>query len=107
MAQSEMVDERRVTHRAEDEEREQRGQHAEDQGDAAAKLRKRGRGLKGEDLAQPPTIADYAVMHARGIPVFIYNTVSAEQAAYVAERCEATMAIVDQRGRGMISGLWG
>src|SRR6201996_8914206 len=27
------------------------------------------------------TIADYAVMHARGVPVFIYPTVSPEQAA--------------------------
>ena len=27
------------------------------------------------------TIADYAVMHARGIPVFVYPTVSPEQAA--------------------------
>jgi long-chain acyl-CoA synthetase len=43
------------------------------------------------------TIAEYAVMHARGVPVFIYDTVSAEQAAYVAGHCEATMAIVDRR----------
>jgi len=43
------------------------------------------------------TIADYAVMHARGVPVFIYDTVSAGQAAYVAGHCEATVAIVEQR----------
>jgi long-chain acyl-CoA synthetase len=42
------------------------------------------------------TIADYAVMHARGVPVFIYNTVSAEQAAYIAGHCEASFAIVER-----------
>jgi long-chain acyl-CoA synthetase len=43
------------------------------------------------------TIADYAVMHARGVPVFIYPTVSAEQAAYIAGHCEATVAIVERQ----------
>jgi len=43
------------------------------------------------------TVADYAVMHARGVPVFIYNTVAPEQAAYIAGHCEATVAIVEQR----------
>jgi long-chain acyl-CoA synthetase len=42
------------------------------------------------------TIADYAVMHARCVPVFIYGA-SAEQAAYVAGHCDATAAIVEQR----------
>jgi long-chain acyl-CoA synthetase len=42
------------------------------------------------------TIADYAVMHARAVPVFIYTTVSAEQAAYITAHCEATVAIVEQ-----------
>ena len=42
------------------------------------------------------TVADYAVMHARGVPVFIYTTVAAEQAAYIAGHCEATVAIVEQ-----------
>lgn len=42
------------------------------------------------------TIADYAVMHARGVPVFIYNTVSAEQAAYIAGHCEAAVAILER-----------
>ena len=41
------------------------------------------------------TIADYAVLHARGVPVFIYNTVSAEQAAYIAGHCAATVAFVE------------
>jgi long-chain acyl-CoA synthetase len=42
------------------------------------------------------TIADYAVMHARGVPVFIYNTVTAEQAAYIAGHCEAAIAFVER-----------
>jgi long-chain acyl-CoA synthetase len=42
------------------------------------------------------TVADYAVMHAGGVPVFIYNTVSAEQAAYIAGHCEAAVAIVER-----------
>ena len=41
------------------------------------------------------TIADYAVMHARGVPVFLYNTLAPEQAAYIAGHCEATVAIVE------------
>ncbi|HTU75988.1 MAG TPA: AMP-binding protein [Trebonia sp.] len=40
------------------------------------------------------TIADYAVMHARGVPVFLYNTLAPEQAAYITGHCEATVAIV-------------
>ena len=43
------------------------------------------------------TIADYAVMHARAVPVFIYSPLSAEQAAYTAGHCEATMAIIEQQ----------
>ncbi|MGH3164396.1 MAG: AMP-binding protein, partial [Trebonia sp.] len=43
------------------------------------------------------TVADYAVMHARGVPVFIYNTVTPEQAAYIAGHCEATVAIVERQ----------
>jgi long-chain acyl-CoA synthetase len=42
------------------------------------------------------TVADYAVMHAGAVPVFIYTTVSAEQAAYIAGHCEATVAIVER-----------
>jgi long-chain acyl-CoA synthetase len=42
------------------------------------------------------TVADYAVMHARGVPVFIYTTVAAEQAAYIAGHCEASVAIVER-----------
>jgi long-chain acyl-CoA synthetase len=42
------------------------------------------------------TIADYAVMHARATPVFIYTTVSAEQAAYITAHCAATVALVER-----------
>ena len=43
-------------------------------------------------------IADMAVMHARGVPVFLYNTLAPGQAAYIAGHCEATVAIVEDRG---------
>lgn len=52
------------------------------------------------------TIADYAVMHARGVPVFIYNTVTAEQAAYIAGHCEATVAIVEREFLGKLASVW-
>lgn len=52
------------------------------------------------------TIADYAVMHARGIPVFIYNTVTAEQAAYIAGHCEATVAIVEREFLDKLASVW-
>jgi long-chain acyl-CoA synthetase len=42
------------------------------------------------------TIADYAVMHARGVPVFIYPTVSPEQAADLIGHCEATVVITER-----------
>ena len=41
------------------------------------------------------TIADYAVMHARGVPVFLYPTLAPEQAAYIAGHCGATVAIAE------------
>jgi long-chain acyl-CoA synthetase len=41
------------------------------------------------------TVADYAIMHARGVPVFLYPTLAAEQAAYIAGHCAATVAVVD------------
>src|SRR5262249_57385089 len=43
-------------------------------------------------------IADLAVMHAGGVPVFLYNTLAPGQAAYIAGHCEATVAIVEDRG---------
>jgi long-chain acyl-CoA synthetase len=42
------------------------------------------------------TIADYAVMHARGVPVFVYPTVAPEQAAELIGHCEATVVIVER-----------
>jgi long-chain acyl-CoA synthetase len=42
------------------------------------------------------TIADYAVMHARGVPVFIYPTIAPEQAADLIGHCEATVVIVER-----------
>jgi long-chain acyl-CoA synthetase len=41
------------------------------------------------------TVADYAVMHARGVPVFIYPTIAPEQAADLISHCEATVVIVE------------
>jgi len=52
------------------------------------------------------TVADYAVMHARGVPVFIYNTVTAEQAAYIAGHCEASVAIVEREFLGKLTSVW-
>jgi long-chain acyl-CoA synthetase len=52
------------------------------------------------------TIADYAVMHAGGVPVFIYNTVSAEQAAYIAGHCEASVAIVEREFLPRLRSMW-
>jgi long-chain acyl-CoA synthetase len=43
------------------------------------------------------TIADYAIMHARGVPVFLYNTLAPEQAAYITGHCAAAVAIVEDR----------
>jgi long-chain acyl-CoA synthetase len=45
-----------------------------------------------------PHIADLAALHARGCPVSLYNTLAPEQAAYIANHCEATMAVVEDRG---------
>jgi long-chain acyl-CoA synthetase len=42
------------------------------------------------------TIADYAVMHARGVPVFIYPTLAADQAADLIGHCEATVVLAEQ-----------
>src|SRR5215472_15399110 len=52
------------------------------------------------------TIAEYAVMHARGVPVFIYNTVAAEQAAYIAGHCEATVAIIEREFLDKVLSIW-
>ncbi|HEY4024963.1 MAG TPA: long-chain fatty acid--CoA ligase [Candidatus Dormibacteraeota bacterium] len=44
-----------------------------------------------------PQIADLAVLHARGCPVSLYTTLAPEQAAYIANHCEATLAVVENR----------
>ena len=41
------------------------------------------------------TIADYAVMHARGVPVFIYPTIAPDQAADIIGHCEATIVLLE------------
>jgi long-chain acyl-CoA synthetase len=40
-------------------------------------------------------ISDLAIVHARGTPVSLYTTLSAEQMQYVASHCEATVAFVE------------
>ncbi|MGH3211689.1 MAG: AMP-dependent synthetase/ligase [Trebonia sp.] len=42
------------------------------------------------------TIADYAVMHARGVPVFIYPTIAADQAADLIGHCGATVVFAER-----------
>ena len=42
------------------------------------------------------TIADYAVMHARGVPVFIYPTIAPDQAADIIGHCEATVVLLER-----------
>jgi long-subunit acyl-CoA synthetase (AMP-forming) len=44
-----------------------------------------------------PLIADLATQHARGVPVFLYNTLAPEQAAYIANHCAARIAFVENR----------
>lgn len=46
--------------------------------------------------ASAATTCDYAVMHARGVPVFIYPTVAPEQAADIIGHCEATVVAVER-----------
>src|ERR1700736_5476362 len=43
-------------------------------------------------------IADLGIMHARGTPVSLYNTLAAEQVQYVAGHCGATVAFVEDAG---------
>ena len=40
-------------------------------------------------------LADFAVVHAGGVPVTFYATLAAEQIAYMAGNCAATVAIID------------
>jgi long-chain acyl-CoA synthetase len=40
-------------------------------------------------------IADLGVLHARGVPVSLYNTLAPEQVQYITAHCEATVAILE------------
>jgi long-chain acyl-CoA synthetase len=40
-------------------------------------------------------IADLGVLHARGVPVSLYNTLAPEQVRYIAEHCDAVVAFVE------------
>jgi long-chain acyl-CoA synthetase len=43
-------------------------------------------------------LADLGTMHAAGVPVTFYATLAAEQIAFVAGNCEATIAVIDGAG---------
>ncbi|TMG64438.1 MAG: long-chain fatty acid--CoA ligase [Chloroflexi bacterium] len=43
-------------------------------------------------------IADLGVLHARGTPVSLYNTLAPEQVQYIAAHCEAVLAFVEDAG---------
>ncbi len=43
-------------------------------------------------------IADLGVLHARGTPVSLYNTLAPEQIQYIAAHCDAVVAIVEDAG---------
>ena len=43
-------------------------------------------------------IADYAVLHARGVPVSLYNTLAPEQVQYITSHCDAVVAVVEDAG---------
>jgi long-chain acyl-CoA synthetase len=40
-------------------------------------------------------IADLGILHARGVPVSLYNTLAPEQVQYIAAHCEATVAVIE------------
>lgn len=42
-------------------------------------------------------LADYAVVHARGVGVSLYNTLAPEQIAYIVGHCEASFVVVENR----------
>ena len=43
-------------------------------------------------------IADLGVLHARGTPVSLYNTLAPEQVQYIANHCDAAVAFVEDSG---------
>ncbi len=46
-----------------------------------------------------PLMAELGTQHARGAPVVLYNTLASDQAAYIANHCEARVAFVEDRQR--------
>ncbi|MGH2794258.1 MAG: AMP-dependent synthetase/ligase, partial [Actinomycetota bacterium] len=64
-----------------------------------------GLGLKPGDFAliqarciPEHSVADLGIVHARATPVSLYNTLSPEQICYIANHCEARIAIVEDIG---------
>ena len=43
-------------------------------------------------------LADLGVLHARGTPVSLYNTLAAEQVQYITAHCDAVLAVVEDAG---------
>ena len=43
-------------------------------------------------------LADLGILHARGTPVSIYNTLAPEQVQYIAAHCDAVLAVVEDAG---------
>ena len=44
------------------------------------------------------SVADMGIVHGRGTPVSLYNTLAPDQIAYIANHCEAKLAIVEDVG---------
>jgi long-chain acyl-CoA synthetase len=53
------------------------------------------------------TVADYAVMHARGVPVFIYPTIAPEQAAGLIAHCDATVVLIEPEFLSVLDSIGG
>ena len=43
-------------------------------------------------------LADLGILHARGAPVSLYNTLAPEQVQYIAGHCDAVLAVVEDAG---------
>ena len=43
-------------------------------------------------------VADLAIVHARGVPVSVYNTLAPDQVQYIAQHCEGTVAVLEDAG---------
>jgi long-subunit acyl-CoA synthetase (AMP-forming) len=44
------------------------------------------------------SVADMGIVHARGVPVSLYNTLAPEQISYIANHCGARIAVVEDVG---------